>query len=315
MSRSRHQKEPSGHYLVLVNKTATTYTRRAVSKLLEAIKKNGRQYTIFEPDTAMGLLKQAQDAVKASAKPVGGSPRSERRGAFSAIIACGGDGTFNLAARAAVEGDLPIGALPLGRFNSIARHLYGDTSVDKAIALVMAGNYRKIDIGVASEQPFISAIGLGFLPELFQLLVKEKPPRFGFGWSQFGSKAASAVKPAAMTMKIDAYKLEASPVLFNVNLLSFAAGLAFSEASIMDDHHAEVIFDMGMKPDDASALTKALYKGKYLFGNDVRMYRGQTITIQPVKGRTLYLDGELIPLPTNVLSIKIGEKQVKAFCA
>jgi diacylglycerol kinase family enzyme len=70
-----------------------------------------------------------------------------------------------------------------------------------------------------------------------------------------------------------------------------------------------------MKPAEASALTKALYKGKYLFGNDVRMYRGQTITIQPVKGRTLYLDGELIPLPTNILSIKIGEKQVKAFCA
>ncbi len=83
----------------------------------------------------------------------------------------------------------------------------------------------------------------------------------------------------------------------------------------MDDRHAEVIFDMGMKPTEASALTKALYKGKYLFGNEIRMYRGQTITIQPVKGRTLYLDGELIPLPTNVLSIKIGEKQVKAFCA
>lgn len=315
MGRSRHQKESGGHYLVLINKSSANYTRRAVSKLLEAIKKSGRQFTIYEPESAMGLLKQAQDAVKANARPASGGQHTERRGAFTAIVACGGDGTFNLAARAAMEADLPIGALPLGRFNSIARHLYGDTSVDKAIALITAGNYRKIDIGMASDQPFIGAIGLGFLPELFQLLTKEKPPRFGFGWSQFGSKAAAAVKPSAMTLKIDAYKLEASPVLFNVNLLSFAAGLPFSEASIMDDRHAEVIFDMGMKPADASTLTKALYKGKYLFGNDVRMYRGQTITIQPVKGRTLYLDGELIPLPTNVLSIKIGEKQVKAFCA
>lgn len=301
--------------MVLVNKKAANYSRRAVSRLLESIKKHGRNYTIYEPESAMGLLKQAQDVVKATAKPTAGAQRSERRGAFTAIIACGGDGTFNLAARAATEADLPIGAVPLGRFNSIARHLYGDITVDKAIAHIMTGNYRKIDVGMAADQPFFGAVGLGFLPELFQLLTKEKPPRFGFGWSQFGAKAASAVKPAAMTLKIDAYKLEASPVLFNVNLLPFAAGLPFSEASIMDDQHAEVIFDMGMKPADASTLTKALYKGKYLFGNEVRMYRGQSITIQPVKGRMLYLDGELIPLPTNVLSIKIGEKQVKAFCA
>jgi diacylglycerol kinase family enzyme len=315
MGRSRHQKEPSGHYLILVNKTAANYSRRAVSKLIDAIKKNGRHYTIFEPDSAMALLQQAQETVRENAKPVPGPRRPDGYGPITAIVACGGDGTFNLAARAAVEADLPVGSVPLGKFNSIAHHLYGETSVDKGINSIVAGNYKKIDIGLAADQPFIGAIGLGFLPELFKILLNEKPPRFGFGWSQIGNKAASAVKASPMTLKIDAFKLEAAPLLFNVNLLPYAVGLPFSEASIIDDHHGEVIFDMGMKPAEASVLTKALYKGKYLFGNEVRMYRGQTITIQPVKGRTLYLDGELVPLPTNILSIKVGEKQVKAFCA
>lgn len=315
MGRSRHQKESSGHYLILVNRAAANYSRKAVSKLIDAIKKNGRHYTIFEPDSAMALLKQAQDTVHANAKPSVGARRPDGYGPITAIVACGGDGTFNLAARAAVEADLPVGAVPMGKFNSIVHYLYGDTTVDKGIHCIVAGNYRKLDIGQAADQPFIGAIGLGFLPELYKLLASEKPPRFSFGWSQIGGKAASAVKPTAMTLKIDAFKLEATPVLFNVNLLPYAVGLPFSEASIIDDQHGEVILDMGMKPAEASALTKALYRGKYLFGNDVRMYRGQTITIQPVKGRTLYLDGELIPLPTNILSIKIGEKQVKAFCA
>lgn len=315
MGRSRLQKEPSGHYLLLVNKAAANYSRRAVSRLIEAIKKNGRHYTIFEPDSAMALLKQAQEAVRANAKQAPGVRRTDGYGPITAIVACGGDGTLNLAARAASEADIPVGAVAMGKFNSIARHLYGDTSVDKSINCIIAGNYRKIDIGLAADQPFIGAIGLGFLPELHKILSSEKPPRFGFGWAQIGSKAASAVKASPMTLKIDAFKLEATPLLFNVNLLPYAVGLPFSEASITDDRHGEVIFDMGMKPAEASALTRALYKGKYLFGNEVRMYRGQTITIQPVKGRTLYLDGELVPLPANVLSIKIGDKQVKAFCA
>lgn len=315
MARSRHQREQSGHYAVLVNKRASQYSRRAVSKLLEAIKKRGSRYSIFEPDTAMALLKQAQQVAPDSGKSARTSGKTGQRGDISALIACGGDGTFNLVARAAIEADMPVGALPLGQFNNIARHLYGTADVDAAIAAILAGNYRKIDVGFAADQPFISAVGLGFVPELFQLLKGQKLPRFGFGWSQIGAKAAAGVKLTQLTIKIDAFRFEVSPILLNVNLLPYAAGIPFSPASIADDSRAEIIFDMGTKLGEFSSLTRVMLKGKYLFGNDIRMYRGQAITIQPTKGRMLYLDGELIPLPTNVLSIKVGEKQVKAYCA
>lgn len=311
MTRSRHQKELSGRYVVLVNKAATQYSRRGVGKLLEALKKRGKQYSIVEPDSAMSLLKQAQQAVQEIAK----AGRTGPRDGIAALIACGGDGTFNLVSRAAMEADVPIGALPMGQFNNIARHLYGNAEIDTAVATIMRGDYRKIDVGVAADQPFVGAVGLGFVPELFRSLKGEKPPRFGFGWSQLGAKAAESAKAVATTIKIDAFRLEISPTLLNVNLLPYAVGIPFAEASIGDDAHAEVIFDMGMKAAEFSNLTRSLFKRKYLYGNDVQMYRGQSITIQPTKGRMLYLDGELIPLPTNILSIKIGEKQVKAFCA
>ena len=82
----------------------------------------------------------------------------------------------------------------------------------------------------------------------------------------------------------------------------------------LDDGRAEVIFDLGNKIGEFGTYTRLIQKRKYLYGNDIRLYRGATITVQPTRGRLLYLDGELLELPTNVLEIQVGPDQVKVFC-
>jgi hypothetical protein len=37
------------------------------------------------------------------------------------------------------------------------------------------------------------------------------------------------------------------------------------------------------------------------------------MTLQPAQGRVLYLDGELIELPDNVIQIDISKQQLKVF--
>ncbi len=237
-----------------------------------------------------------------------------RRGEVTSIIACGGDGTFNLAARGALANDLPVGCLPLGRFNNIAHHLYGEDNPDTAIAKIVKGDYKKFDVGTVADQPFFGAVGLGFVPELMNLLAEKRTPRFGIGWSQLAAKAAANVALHKTVIKVDAFRFEVTPMFLNVNLLPYAAGLPFSTASLIDDTQAEVIFDVGASMGDFSSFVRSIYKKKYLYGREIRMFRGKVITIQSTKGRTLYLDGELIQLPTSALTITIGEQQVKIFC-
>ena len=82
---------------------------------------------------------------------------------------------------------------------------------------------------------------------------------------------------------------------------------------VADDHRAEIVFDVRANRRDLAAYAGQISKGKFVYGSEVRLFRGSVITIQPTRGRTLYLDGELINLPTNILEIKISEKQLKVY--
>jgi diacylglycerol kinase family enzyme len=314
MFRRRHVKEKNRHFAILVNRAAGKYDPKAVSKLIAAIKKANASYTVFEPANAMDFAHVAQTAAQLNKEKPSPDQNVARRGPVTALVACGGDGTFNLAARSVIDTDIPIGIIPMGKMNNAARSLYGSVSIDTAITKVVSGNYKKIDVGQAADQPFFVSVGLGFVPELVEEIRGSSLPRFGFGWSQLGGKAAARVKMVKSVIKIDAFKFEAEPIMFNVHLMPFAATLPFSTASLTDDGEAEVIFDLGNKMGEFSTITRMIQKNKFLYGSDVRMYRGKSISVHPVRGRVIYLDGELIPLPTNTLSIKTGEKQIKAFC-
>jgi diacylglycerol kinase family enzyme len=235
----------------------------------------------------------------------------QRRGQVTSLVSCGGDGTFNLVARAALAADVPVGILPMGRFNNIGRSLYSDLSAVASIKRIAGREFRLIDVGNVSGQPFFGAIGLGLIPRLMKILAEQKTPRLGLGWARLVSQAASKIKPKKFVVKVDAFRFEIAPTLLNVNLLPYAGGLALSPASLADDRRAEIIFDISASHRELGTYSRRIHSGKFIYGSNVRLFRGAVITIQPVLGRTLYLDGELIELPTNLIEIKIDDKQLK----
>ena len=310
MVRRRQQRSKKPHLAILVNKKAANYDQRAVTRLTKAIKAAGGYHSVFEPATAMDMMLQAEVAV-GKARPTGELRLPFARGGkVTALIACGGDGSFNLVARAALKADLPAGILPMGRHNNIARYLYNTCDIAEVIKRLVSGAYEKIDYGRVADQYFFGSIGLGFVSHLAQELEGRSKPRFAIGWSQLGSRSAANVPLKKTVLKVDSFRFEASPIIININLLPYSAGLPFSPASIADDGMAEIILDQGNEPGDFSTYTRLIYKRKYLYGNQVRLYRGKEITIQPLRGRTLYLDGELLKLPTDILEIKIENKRL-----
>ncbi|MDZ4723247.1 MAG: diacylglycerol kinase family protein [candidate division Zixibacteria bacterium] len=309
MFKRRKRISGKSHFCLLVNKKSAEYDPKAITKLTTAIKEQGGFYTITEPETAGELLEHAHAAASNKLQELPGD--ASKWGKITALIACGGDGTVNLAARAALEHDMPIGILPLGRWNNIARSLYSDRSTDKVITQILSGKTRMADSAVASGQPFFGSIGLGFVPLFAEEFSQRKFPRlFNFGWASLGSQIASKVKAEAMTIKVDSFRFEVTPIMININLVPYTVGLPMSPVSLTDDGSAEVIFDYGNHADEFSAYTRKIAKGEYVYGNIIRLYRGKVITCQPTKGKTLYLDGELIILPNNSLEVSMAPKQL-----
>ncbi len=81
---------------------------------------------------------------------------------FKRVIAAGGDGTVNEAARALINTDVALGIIPLGSGNGLARDLGIPIDTEKALDIIARGHTRAIDYGTANEHIFFCTCGFGF---------------------------------------------------------------------------------------------------------------------------------------------------------
>ena len=78
------------------------------------------------------------------------------------VFACGGDGTVRACITALAGTGVPLAILAAGTGNLLAGNLDIPDDLDEAIALVMTGSIRHIDVGVAGPERFAVMGGLGF---------------------------------------------------------------------------------------------------------------------------------------------------------
>jgi diacylglycerol kinase (ATP) len=312
--RRRQQRTKRKHFALLVNRKAAGYQKRLVDRFVATVRKKGDSYTVYEPDSAIDLLKQAEVAVGLRRANSTLPAPFERGGPVTALVACGGDGTFNLVARAALRAGVPVGLIPMGRFNNFALSLCGSIDTTLAMKKILEGGLRKIDSATAANVTFFGSAGLGFVPGLIDELDGRAVPRLALGWSQVAARAAASVHLEPIVLKVDAFRFDFSPIILNVNLLPYSGGLPLTPVSIFDDGRAEVIFDQASNAGNLGGYVRLICKGRYLYGDEVRLYRGQAVSIQQVRGRTLYLDGELTEIPTQTLDIHVGPEQLQVLC-
>lgn len=79
-----------------------------------------------------------------------------------AIIAAGGDGTVRAVASKVLATNLPLGIIPLGTYNHLAKDLGMSGSLQQAIEVIMTQHTRSIDVAQVGEHIFLnnSSIGL-----------------------------------------------------------------------------------------------------------------------------------------------------------
>ncbi len=78
------------------------------------------------------------------------------------IIAVGGDGTINEVASVLTNTEIPLGIIPLGSGNGLARHLSIPMQVEKAYHLALNGHPIRMDVGSINGKRFFCTAGVGF---------------------------------------------------------------------------------------------------------------------------------------------------------
>lgn len=96
-----------------------------------------------------------------------------------AVVVCGGDGSISSAAPAVMESGLPLGIIPAGTANDLARTLSIPLDFEGAADLIVAGYTKRIDVGLVNGHAFFNVASIGLSSELAQKLDPEVKKRFG----------------------------------------------------------------------------------------------------------------------------------------
>ncbi|MFL5183284.1 MAG: diacylglycerol/lipid kinase family protein, partial [Microvirga sp.] len=135
--------------LVLVNASAGTATAFAGEDLCARIERAfaaaGRPSDVH-PITPR-KLEHALDEASAEARPV---------------IVAGGDGSVSAAVQRFAGTGIPLGVLPFGTYNLLARDLGMSTDVEEAVRQLAAADERRIDLGQVGRRRFHTLGGLGY---------------------------------------------------------------------------------------------------------------------------------------------------------
>tara|TARA_R110002020_G_scaffold12525_4_gene45887 strand:- start:1298 stop:2227 length:930 start_codon:yes stop_codon:yes gene_type:complete len=121
---------------------------------------------------------------------------ARRRHEADLVIVCGGDGTINSAAKGILETGLPLGIMPMGTANDLARTLRIPDDLLKAADVIIAGQTSRVDLGEVNGHPFFNVASLGLSVDLAHGLTPEAKRRWGkLGYVLAAIKVAVRAKP------------------------------------------------------------------------------------------------------------------------
>lgn len=165
-----------------------------------------------------------------------------RRDQIDLVIVAGGDGTLNATAEAIVETGLPLGILPLGTGNDLARTLAIPFDLQAAARVIAAGGMRRIDVGLVNDRPFFNAATIGLSNEAARRLTGEVKRRWGpLGYPLTLVDAWRATHPFDASIHVDGQvEVRRSIQIVVGNGRHHGAGMTVAASAQIDDHKLDL---------------------------------------------------------------------------
>ena len=214
---------------------------------------------------------------------------------FDVIVAVGGDGTLRETALSVVHTDRVLGLLPCGTGNDYARPLGIPTDAEAALDILLNGETRTVDAGMANDQIFFNIAGFGFDVDVLDYTEEFKPKcRNGETAYRLGClKAVLGLKLRRSTLTFPDGTIERNVLMAAAGVgTHFGGGMNVLPESDMSDGLLDVCIAHDVKRIGVLKLLPKFIKGKHL-GLKCITYRKATevsVVCDPVS--RIEVDGE-----------------------
>jgi YegS/Rv2252/BmrU family lipid kinase len=222
------------------------------------------------------------------------------------VVVGGGDGTINAAALGVIEAGLPLGILPLGTANDLARTLEVPFDLDGAAQVIADGHTRKIDLGLVNGEPFFNVASIGLSAELAQKLTRDIKRRWGrLGYAMVAIKVLMRARPfrAMITSETETVHVRTLQIAVG-NGRFYGGGNAVEKNAAIDDQHLDLYSLELEKAWKLALMAKSFRYGEHGAWDEVRAVRAKEFDIRTRRPRSVNADGEIVTQTPAHFSIK-----------
>ena len=170
-------------------------TRARLAAAAATLRDDGWEIGVISTDGPAQAMALAREAAAAGA---------------SVVFAAGGDGTINEVANGLAGGDCALGVVRGGMGDVFAKEVGISRRPEEALRLLVTGERRRFDLGLAGERYFLLMCGIGFDASV----VKRERPRLkqrlgSASYVVMGMREVVRFKPEHTRLKLDGVEHEA----------------------------------------------------------------------------------------------------------
>ncbi len=217
-------------------------------------------------------------------------------GEVGRIVVGGGDGSVNAAAPGVIATGLPLGILPLGTANDLARTLGLPLGLDADARVIADGRTRSFDRGEVNGHLFFNVASLGFGVDLTRALTSDAKRRWGpFGYAIAGLRVLRRLRAFHAEITIAGQRSVSRTVHLAVgNGRHYGGGMTVSEDTAIDDGRLDVYSLEVASVWRLLRLLPALRTGHTGDWTEIRTLAGQEIHVATRRERSVNADGEIV---------------------
>lgn len=228
------------------------------------------------------------------------------------LIAAGGDGTVVGCAAAAIERSIPLGIVPLGTFNELARTLEIPLDLSGAVRVIATAGERAIDVGVVNGKYFVNEASIGISSRISRLQTSELKRRFGFmGVIATALQASRHSRPIHAEVVYDGKSERFRTIQLTIaNSHRFGGFLNVAGAAIDDgllDLYSVDIKNVG----EAFSIARAMFAGKPREVPGLRTLRARSFEIRTRHEHRIAADAE--PAGTTPARFEVRKDALRVF--
>jgi YegS/Rv2252/BmrU family lipid kinase len=234
--------------------------------------------------------------------------RAVEAGEIPVVIS--GDGLIGAIGGAMAGAETPLGIVPGGRGNDLARVLGIPDDPAGAVAVLAAGETRRIDVGEANGKRFLGIVSVGFDSEANRLANETSFMRGNLVYAYAALRTLLSWKPGRFTVRVDDERVRFSGYSVSVaNSRAFGGGMYIAPNAELDDGEFDIVTvgEVG-KLRFVGNLPK-VFKGTHVDEEEVRVFRAPHLELSASRPFPVYADGEHItelPASLRILPRALG---------